>query len=385
MGAGTGPTVGGLLTLSGGLPQRLPVIMQKSASSYGPSSLPDPHAATPRTPRTPSGLHFSSLFTLTAPRSHRPSTSSGATTAASAAAIPRVENFGFGDSKNVRDSFHDFNLTSPSRSRRKNSLGAPTPTPNVLRKNSHTLDRKPSLGSLTSQQQRQQEQQQRDQHARFLGLRRRANSSSALRDRYGGGAALGLGSADHLSSSSSTTSNHTVFTNYDSPPALPDFALASAAKLSRNSDGLPTSSSSSSVPVRSNSHSKSQSSSKKKSHSMDSSGAYMQSGGRALNRAGTLPANGYATTGGGMMPPPSATGLQGESSMVHQHITEMANKRISTLEYLRKAYVTTNSPPFECCCAHTYLSMITSQPHADFFLASLQSRRSRLLVQYPTL
>ncbi|KAF3760587.1 hypothetical protein M406DRAFT_268335 [Cryphonectria parasitica EP155] len=39
-----------------------------------------------------------------------------------------------------------------------------------------------------------------------------------------------------------------------------------------------------------------------------------------------------------MLPPPSAGALQGESSMVHQHIQEMANKRISTLEYLRKAH-----------------------------------------------
>lgn len=89
----------------------------------------------------------------------------------------------------------------------------------------------------------------------------------------------------------------------------------------------------------------------------------MQSGGRSLNRAGTLPVNGYATGNGGMMPPPSAAGLQGESSMVHQHITEMANKRISTLEYLRKAYVTaTLSTGFEFDCALDILcqnSMLT--------------------------
>lgn len=334
------------------------VIMHKSASSYGASSLPIP--STPRTPKTPSSHHFSSLFTLNSSRSHRPATSSGTTTAS---AIPRAEHqFGLGGSANTGNSFQDSTFsTSPpsSRSRRKNnSLGS---APNVLRKNSpnpNSLERKPSLGSLTSQQQRQQDQQQRDQHARFLGLRRRANSSSALRDRYGGGTALGLGSADHhhhrqsSSSSSSASNSNTVFTDDSSPPALPHFALASAAKLSRDNDSFPSSSTtSSSVPVRSNSgsytttsssrkKSSHDSSNNKKSYSMDSAGGYLQPGGRALNRAGTLPVNGYATSGAGMMPPPSAAGLQGESSMVHQHITEMANKRISTLEYLRKAYVT---------------------------------------------
>lgn len=35
----------------------------------------------------------------------------------------------------------------------------------------------------------------------------------------------------------------------------------------------------------------------------------------------------------------SAMWQQTESGMIHQHITEVANKRISTLDYLRKAYV----------------------------------------------
>lgn len=322
------------------------VIMQKSASaSFGSSSLPTP--TTPRTPRTPSTLHFSSLFTLASSRTYRPLTSAGTTSTTSA--IPPAENFGFGGPANVDDSFQDFNSTTTRSRRKNNSLGS---APNVLRKTSHDpLARKPSLGSLTSPQPRQQDQHQRDQHARFLGLRRRAISSSALRDRYGGGAALGLGSADyhqHSSSSSSASNSNTIFTDDSSPPALPDFAIASAAKLSRDpsrdTDGLP--SSSSPVPARSysgsygSSNKKPNDSPKKKTNSMDSAGPYMQSGGRALNRAGTLPVNGYGTAGGGMMPPPSAAGLQGESSMVHQHITEMANKRISTLEYLRKAYVT---------------------------------------------
>lgn len=319
-----------------------------SSSSFASSSLPVP--TTPRTPRTASTLHFLSLFTLAS--SYRPPTSTSAV-----------------DDSFLHPQYHQESHSTSTRSRRQNnSLGS---APNVLRKASHdSLARKPSLGSLTSQQQQQQQQEQqqqdqKDQHARFLGLRRRAISSSALRDRYGGGAALALGTADHHHSSSSSSSsaasnsNNTIFTDGSSPPALPDFAIANAAKLSRDltADGLASaslSSSSSSVPPRASSGSYGSSANNKKPHdgvnkktnSMDSAGAYMQSGGRTLNRSGTLPVNGYATAGGGMMPPPSAAGLQqGESSMVHQHITEMANKRISTLEYLRKAYVTALPPP----------------------------------------
>lgn len=310
---------------------------QTASSSFASSSLPVP--TTPRTPRTASTLHFLSLFTLAS--SYRPPTSTSAV-----------------DDSFLHPQYHQESHSTSTRSRRQNnSLGS---APNVLRK--------PSLGSLTSQQQQQQQQQdQKDQHARFLGLRRRAISSSALRDRYGGGAALALGTADnhhqHSSSSSSSSaasnSNNTIFTDGSSPPALPDFAIANAVKLSRDltAEGLASaslSSSSSSVPPRASSGSYGSSANNKKPHdgankktnSMDSAGAYMQSGGRTLNRSGTLPVNGYATAGGGMMPPPSAAGLQqGESSMVHQHITEMANKRISTLEYLRKAYVTALPPP----------------------------------------
>lgn len=60
-----------------------------------------------------------------------------------------------------------------------------------------------------------------------------------------------------------------------------------------------------------------------------------------LNRSGTTPASGFPSAGAGMMPPPTTAGMQGEASMVYQHIQEMANKRISTLEYLRKACVLT--------------------------------------------
>jgi hypothetical protein len=185
---------------------------------------------------------------------------------------------------------------------------APPSGPNVLRKNS--LRGKQSFDNLVSHSSQQQSQ------SIFRGLRRRANSSSSLRDRDGVGAALGLG----------TTSRKPALTNRGIPPALPDFALSAAARTSRDTDVF-------SPP---NSAPKS---------SMDISGGYIQtSNSRMLSRSGTTPVNGFPP-GGGMMPPPSAGAMQNESNMVHQHIHEMANKRISTLEYLRKAYALSN-PPF---------------------------------------
>ncbi len=74
---------------------------------------------------------------------------------------------------------------------------------------------------------------------------------------------------------------------------------------------------------------------------------------RMLSRTAPAPANGYMSSTTQLVPPQAPAGAaaaaaaaaaagqggQSESSMVHQHIQEMANKRISTLDYLRKAYV----------------------------------------------
>ena len=97
----------------------------------------------------------------------------------------------------------------------------------------------------------------------------------------------------------------TVITDNAVPPALPDFALAAAAKLSRETEVFQS-------PASNESFSK------------------------MLSRTAPTPVNGYSASslgpsGGG------GGGSQTESSMVHQHIQEMANKRISTLDYLRKA------------------------------------------------
>jgi hypothetical protein len=97
-----------------------------------------------------------------------------------------------------------------------------------------------------------------------------------------------------------------VVTDSTAPP-LPDFALqlAAAAKLSRETEVLQS-------PASADSFSK------------------------MLSRTAPAPVNGYSQ----LAPPVPLTTVQSqpsESSMVHQHIQEIANKRISTLDYLRKA------------------------------------------------
>ena len=261
-----------------------------------PAPGPGPGAA--NVPPTPTGFNFSFFTSPTAannaastnntlPSSRaRPGTSSGA---------PPI-SAGIGGFANT---------TTTTNGDPFQAQPALAPTgPNLLRKNS--LRGKQSFDNLVSHSSQQQSQ------SIFRGLRRRANSSSSLRDRDrdGVGAALGVGA----------TGQNPIVTNRGNPPALPDFALSAAARTSRDTD----------VFASPNSAPKS---------SMDISGGYIQtSNSRMLSRSGTTPVNGFPS-GGGMMPPPSAGGMQSESNMVHQHIHEMANKRISTLEYLRKAYV----------------------------------------------
>ncbi|KKY32571.1 hypothetical protein UCDDA912_g07465 [Diaporthe ampelina] len=256
------------------------------------ASAPGPGAA--NVPPTPTGFNFSFFTSPNAATSAantnnnavsssrpRPGTSSGAPPISAGIG-------GFANSTTNGDPFQAQAALAP-------------PGPNVLRKNS--LRGKQSFDNLVSHSSQQQPQ------SIFRGLRRRANSSSSLRDRDGVGAALGI----------VATVQNPVVTSRGNPPALPDSALAAAAKASRETD----------VFASPNSAAKS---------SMDISGGYIQtSNSRMLSRSGTTPVNGFPS-GGGVMPPPSAGGIQNESNMVHQHIQEMANKRISTLEYLRKAH-----------------------------------------------
>ncbi|KUI74256.1 hypothetical protein VM1G_09795 [Cytospora mali] len=172
------------------------------------------------------------------------------------------------------------------------------------------------------QEQRQQpqpQQQQQQSPSSFKGLRRRANSSYSLRERNGVGNALGIDTYEP-SQYGGRSNIESVVIDSGQPPALPDFALSSAAKLSRDTDVF--------SPQLSTAKS-----------SLDTARGYFQSPNvRMLSRTGTTPVNGFPAAGGMMAPPPPSGGPQGESNLVYQHIQEMANKRISTLEYLRKAH-----------------------------------------------
>lgn len=267
---------------------------RRRSSASAPLQAPGPAAA--NVPPTPTGLGFNFSFfnssnAAAAANTNNPASSSRARPGTSSGAPPISAGIG---------GFASTTTTNGDPFQAQPALAPPGP--NLLRKNS--LRGKQSFDNLVSHSSQQQSQ------SIFRGLRRRANSSSSLRDRDGVGAALGV----------VATAQKPVVTDRGNPPALPDFALAAAARTSRDTD----------VFSSPNSAAKS---------SMDISGGYIQtSNSRMLSRSGTTPVNGFPS-GGGMMPPPSAGGMQNESNMVHQHIHEMANKRMSTLEYLRKAYV----------------------------------------------
>ncbi|KAL2278889.1 hypothetical protein FJTKL_14063 [Diaporthe vaccinii] len=262
-----------------------------SAPAMAPAPAPGPGAA--NVPPTPTGLGFNFSFF------NSPNTATTNNTASSSRPRPGTSSGAPPISAGIGGFASTTTTTNGDPFQAQPALAPPGP--NVLRKNS--LRGKQSFDNLVSHSSQQQSQ------SIFRGLRRRANSSSSLRDRDGVGAALGV----------VATGQKPVVTNRGNPPALPDFALAAAARTSRDTD----------VFASPNSAPKS---------SMDISGGYIQtSNSRMLSRSGTTPVNGFPS-GGGMMPPPSAGGMQNESNMVHQHIHEMANKRISTLEYLRKAH-----------------------------------------------
>lgn len=101
-------------------------------------------------------------------------------------------------------------------------------------------------------------------------------------------------------------------TDAAAPPALPEYALSAAAKVARPSD----SEASQTTPTEA-----------------------------MLSRSatGSTTLHGVPSTPLGFMPN-GAVGTAGmwqqnEASIMYHHVTELANKRIATLEYLRKAYV----------------------------------------------
>ncbi|KAI0812062.1 hypothetical protein GGR55DRAFT_611109 [Xylaria sp. FL0064] len=103
-----------------------------------------------------------------------------------------------------------------------------------------------------------------------------------------------------------------IITDATAPPALPDYALAAAAKISKDPDAIVS-------PTSSDSFSK------------------------MISRTMSAPSNGlYQTMSGvsgtGLSPQSSIPTLPTETPTLYYHIQDVANKRISTLDYLRKAH-----------------------------------------------
>ncbi|KAL8418147.1 hypothetical protein RB594_001674 [Gaeumannomyces avenae] len=121
----------------------------------------------------------------------------------------------------------------------------------------------------------------------FARLRRGSTSNGSGGDGAGGG-----------------RSGFFVVTDHSTPPNLPDNA-ALAAHTAQRDTGL-------SPPLSADSFSK------------------------MLARTAPSSANGYAPSQ--LAPPLTSAAMQSESSLVYQHIHDMASKRISTLDYLRKAH-----------------------------------------------
>ncbi|KAI0424353.1 hypothetical protein F5Y09DRAFT_143021 [Xylaria sp. FL1042] len=103
-----------------------------------------------------------------------------------------------------------------------------------------------------------------------------------------------------------------IITDATAPPALPDYALAAAAKISKDPDAIvsPTS---------------------------------VDSFSKMISRTMSAPSNGlYQTMSGvagpGLSTQPSVPTLPTETMSLYNHIQDVANKRISTLDYLRKAH-----------------------------------------------
>ncbi|KAM0553131.1 hypothetical protein ACHAPJ_007681 [Fusarium lateritium] len=107
-------------------------------------------------------------------------------------------------------------------------------------------------------------------------------------------------------------------TDAAAPPALPDYALSAAAKVTARPD-IPSGEATAHHPTPSTDF-------------------------QMLSRSatGSTTLHGVPSTPMGIMPNGSVgtSGMwqQNEASIMHHHVTELANKRISTLEYLRKAH-----------------------------------------------
>ncbi|KAK7751879.1 hypothetical protein SLS62_006180 [Diatrype stigma] len=115
--------------------------------------------------------------------------------------------------------------------------------------------------------------------------------------------------------------SHHIKTDASTPPAIPDFALAqaAAAKLSKETEAVvisPTTANANSTDNRTTS----------------------SSGRNALMSSATMNGHYSSATSPPTIPPGPGLPIESSSFSVHQHIHDLANKRISTLDYLRKAY-----------------------------------------------
>ncbi|KAI0100197.1 hypothetical protein GGR51DRAFT_375034 [Nemania sp. FL0031] len=106
-----------------------------------------------------------------------------------------------------------------------------------------------------------------------------------------------------------------IVTDATAPPALPDYALSAAAKISKDSDAVVSPSS-------------------------------VDSFSKMISRTMSAPSNGLYQTMSGVSgataaatsPKSSVPSLPTEIPSLYSHILDVANKRISTLDYLRKAH-----------------------------------------------
>lgn len=102
------------------------------------------------------------------------------------------------------------------------------------------------------------------------------------------------------------------------------------------------------------------------SHLREPSPHSSDSFGKMLSRGAVTPITGYPVgmSGGGSMLNNTGLGPQSELGAVHQHIQETANKRISTLEYLRKAY----APFLHSHAANNPTNHLPAQPRRPHLL-----------------
>lgn len=168
--------------------------------------------------------------------------------------------------------------------------------------------------------------------ARKLSFSRKSSLSGSIRRR---GSSVG-----------SVAVANAVVTDAAAPPALPDYALPAAAKVQQQQ-----------IQLQQQQQQQQQArEARRELGSVDDSGVRSPGSptGTVFTGGGIMSRTATSTTLGQMMPPPPPTPLgishgaggtwqQSEASVIYQQITEVASKRIATLDYLRKAYVSSLS------------------------------------------